>query len=52
VRVKFAFEGILPVSQGLKSEEHPLSGKYTLSSEWKKHCITWKKTINVRNRGA
>jgi hypothetical protein len=34
----------------LNYEEYNLCAKQLFSIEWKKHCFSWKKTINFRRR--
>jgi hypothetical protein len=54
LKCKWAFpkveECVLDHQWPVLQEEDELSVKQLHSSEWNKHCVFWKKTINVRSR--
>jgi hypothetical protein len=43
-------KGILPTTQCFYMRGTSPLGKKSLSIEWKKHCVSWQFTINVRSR--
>jgi hypothetical protein len=45
------FKGILPVSLALHCAEHYFF-KQPFASEWKKHCFSSKRTMNVTSKRA